>query len=71
MLTVDDVMDRLDDAGINVTPSKLNYVLTRDGIEPSDRGGRGRGGARLFAASQMPSIKAAFKRTRAYRHESW
>lgn len=61
MLTFDEVADELG------TPlSRLNYVLNRDGITAAERTGRGRGGGRMFARTQLKEIKQSLQATRQY-----
>lgn len=61
MLTFEDVAAELD-----TTPSRLNYVLNRDGITAAERSGRGRGGGRMFTRGQLKDIKSSLQKTRQY-----
>jgi hypothetical protein len=61
LLTFEDVA-----AELGTTPSRLNYVLNRDGITAAERSGRGRGGGRMFLRTQLATIKKSLAVTRQY-----
>jgi hypothetical protein len=68
LLTFQDVACEL-----HIAETKLNYILTRDGITAAERSGRGRGGGRMFRRSQLATIKKSLSATRQYtpRTPSW
>jgi len=51
---------------LDVTANQLTYVIQRDGIVALKRGGRGRGGGRLFSSHQIKCIQTGLENTRTY-----